>query len=96
MNWVRAIQSSVGACSTARAGFVTCVPLWSVAKMITWVGGRDCVLPLPGQNRVILLPVIVGVKELFEPLNELKVVLELPFDQLLHGNDLDQETEGHG
>lgn len=63
--------------------------------MITWVGGRDPILPLPGEDRVVLLSVVVGVKELLEPLNKLKVVLELPFDQLFDWDDLDQETEEH-
>ena len=39
-------------------------------------------------QRLILRPVVVGVKEAFEPLQELKVVLELAFHQLVYGDDL--------
>lgn len=66
----------------------TWVSLWSVDKVITWVGGRGHVLPLSGEQRVVLLAVVVGVEELLEPLHKLKVVLELPFYELLHGDDL--------
>ena len=43
---------------------------------------------MSGLQRVVLLAVIVGVEELLEPLDELKVVLELAFDKLLYGDDL--------
>lgn len=63
-----------------------------VVDVITWVwGGRD-VLALPRQQRVVLLPVVVGVKEFLEPLDELKIVLELALHQPLHCDDLG----GHG
>lgn len=71
----------------------TWVSLWPVDKVITWVGGRGHVLPLSGEQRVVLLAVVVGVEELLEPLHKLKVVLELPFYQLLHGDDLPKRRE---
>lgn len=37
---------------------------------------------------LVISPVVVGVEELFEPLQELKVVLEATLHQLVHGNHL--------
>ena len=42
----------------------------------------------PRPHRVVLVKVVVGVKELLEPLDKLKVVLEPALDQLLHRDDL--------
>ena len=39
-------------------------------------------------ERVIRLSAVVGVKELFEPLNELEIVLETALHQLVHWNYL--------
>ena len=64
-----------------------------VDKVITWIGSGCDVLTLSGLQRVVLLPIIVGVKELLEPLNKFKVVLELSFYQLLHRDYL-QELRG--
>jgi len=70
-------------------GWVTCwASLGPVGKVITWVRGSRDLLALPGLQRVILFAVVVGVEELLEPLDELKVVLELALDQFLHGHDL--------
>lgn len=67
-----------------------------VEDVITWVwGGRD-VLALPRQQRVVLLPVIVGVEELLKPLDELEVVLELALHQPLHRDDLGGAQRGWG
>lgn len=80
--------------TTVVLGVFTCVSLRSVDKVITWVGGGGHVLPLSGQQRVVLLPVVVGVEELLEPLHKLKVVLELALYELLHRNYLeDGETK---
>lgn len=38
--------------------------------------------------RVVLPAVVVGVEELFEPLQELEIVLEPPLDQLVNGYNL--------
>lgn len=58
------------------------------------VGGGHGVLTLPGLHRVILLPVIVGIEELLEPLDELKVVLELPLHQFVYWDDLEVGSGG--
>lgn len=73
----------------AETVWFTCVSLWFVDKVITWVGGGGHVLPLSGYQRVVLLPVVVGVEELLEPLHEFKVVLELPFYKLFYRNYLE-------
>lgn len=64
-------------------------------RVITWVGGRGHILPLSGEQRVVLLAVVVGVEELLEPLHELKVVLKLPFHELLYGDDLPNGGRGN-
>lgn len=61
---------------------------WQVEDLFAGVGGRDCVLPLPCFYRIILLPVVVGIIEFLKPLNEIQVVLETPFHQLLHWDHL--------
>lgn len=59
----------------------------------TWVGWRRrYFLALPCQYRVVFFPVIVGIKKLLKPLEELKVVLKLPLHQSLHRDDL-RETQ---
>lgn len=63
-----------------------------VEDVITWVWGRRDVLALPRQQRVVLLPVVVGVEELLKPLDELEVVLELALHQPLHRDDLGRGT----
>ena len=50
---------------------------------------------VPDLQGVVRRAVIVGVKELLEPLQELKVVLEATLDQLIHRNDLYQHTHTH-
>lgn len=40
-------------------------------------------------HRVILLPIIVGIKEFLKPLDKLKVVLKLPLHQFVYWNDLE-------
>lgn len=49
-------------------------------------------MALPCLQWVVLLAVVVCVKELLEPLDELKVVLEFTLHEPLHWNDL----QSHG
>lgn len=70
-----------------RAGGVVGL-LWQVEDLLTGIRRRDSVLALPGRHGVVLFPVVVCVKELLEPLDEIEVVLESAFDQFLHRNDL--------
>lgn len=42
------------------------------------------VLPVPGGRRVVLVPLVVRVEELLEPLQELEVVLELALHQFVY------------
>ena len=44
--------------------------------------------PKEGTMGVVALPLVVGVKKLFEPLDELKVVLETTLDQPVYRYDL--------
>lgn len=55
------------------------------------VGYGQCVLTLPRLHWVVHLPIIVGVEELFKPLDKLKVVLELPFHQFVDWDDLETQ-----
>lgn len=52
---------------------------------IRWGNG---ILTLSGFHRVILFTIVVGVKELLKPLDEIQVVLESAFHQFLHWNYL--------
>ena len=45
-------------------------------------------------DHLIAASVIVGVKELFEPLDELEVVLEPALDQAVHRHDLGDVRRG--
>lgn len=68
--------------SLPRLGHVTCCAnefLGFVEDLITWVRGWRHVLALPRQQRVVLLPIIVCVKEFLKPLNKLKIILEFSF-----------------
>lgn len=75
----------------ALPGNITCSAngfLGFVEVLITWVWRGGHVLALPRQQWIVLLPVVVGVEEFLKPLNELKVVLELPLHQLLYWDNL--------
>lgn len=54
--------------------------LGQVEDLLTRVRRRDGVLTLSGLNRVVLFPVIISVKELLKPLDEIKIVLKSAFD----------------
>lgn len=56
----------------------------------TWIGWRRWYLlsALSCQYRVVLFPIIIGVKKLLKPLEKLKVVLKFPLHQFLHRDDL--------
>lgn len=70
-----------------RAGGVVGL-LWQVEDLLTGIGRGDSILALSGCHRVILFTVVICVKELLEPLNEIEVVLESAFDQFLYRNYL--------
>lgn len=68
-------------------------PLTSIEDLLGFVEGRHGrtghgVLALASLHRVVFFPIIVGIKELLEPLHKLKVVLELAFYQLVNRDDL--------
>lgn len=77
---------------TCRGGVRVVRLLGQVEDLFPGVRGRDGILPLPRLHRVILLPVIVGVVELLKPLDEIQVVLETAFHQLLHRNYLQRQV----
>lgn len=58
--------------------------LGQVEDLFTRVRGRNCILPLSGFDRIVLLPIIVSIVEFLKPLNKIQVVLETPLHQLLH------------
>lgn len=62
--------------------------LWQVEDLLTRVGRGDGVLTLSGFNWVILFTVVIGVKELLKPLDEIEIVLKSAFNQFLHRNNL--------
>lgn len=64
--------------------------LWQVEDLLTGVGWGDGILTLSGSNRVIFFTVVIGIKELLKPLDEVKIVLKSAFDQFLHRNNLNQ------
>lgn len=70
-----------------RAGGVVGL-LWQVENLLTRIGRGDSILALSGCHRVVLFTVVICVKELLEPLDEIEVVLESAFDQFLYRNDL--------
>lgn len=57
---------------------------------------RRPLLALPCKYRVVFFPVVVGVEKLLEPLEELKIVLELALHQPLHWDDLRTKDGGSG
>lgn len=66
--------------------------LRQVEDLLAGIGRGDGVLALPGCHRVVLFTVVVCVKELLEPLDEVEVVLESAFDQFLDRNDLKSQS----
>lgn len=62
--------------------------LRQVEDLLTGVRRGDGVLTLSGFNWVILFTVIIGVKELLKPLDEIEIVLKSAFNQFLHRNNL--------
>lgn len=67
--------------------------LRQVEDLLAGIGRGDSVLALSGCHGVVLFTVIVGVKELLEPLDEVEVVLESAFDQFLDRNDLKSQNK---
>lgn len=62
--------------------------LRKVEDLLTRIRWWDGILTLSCLNWVIFFTIIVGVKELLKPLDEIKIVLKSAFDQFLHRNDL--------
>lgn len=89
---------------TIHSQFQTTWPTWArtLSKGLfrgfveSWRGGVGCghgILTLPRLHWVVLLPIVVGVKELLKPLDKLKVVLELPLHQFVYWDDLEAGRE---
>ena len=56
-------------------------------------------MPVASSHRIILTAIIVGIKELLEPLQKLKIVLKFALDQAFNWNSLQQldgKKEGAG
>lgn len=70
----------------ASHGFGLCHPaLHPISGGFKW---RSNIYPTTGSHRVIRDSAIVGVKEFFEPLYELKVILKPTFNQTIYRNNL--------
>lgn len=54
--------------------------LGQIKDLLPGVRRGDGVLTLSGFNGVVLFPVVIGVKELLKPLDEIKIVLKSAFD----------------
>lgn len=74
--------------------------LTGVEHLLRLVQGRHCrvghghrLLTLASFYWVILLPVIVGIEKLLEPLDELKVILEFPLHQFVNRDNLVRARE---
>lgn len=59
---------------------------YAKCTLVGWNWGH--LLPLSCKDRIILSTVIIGIKKLLEPLEELKVVLEFALHEFLHWNYL--------
>lgn len=62
--------------------------LGQVKDLLSGVWRGNGVLTLSRHHRVVLLTIIIGVEEFFEPLNEIQVVLKPTLDELLYWNYL--------
>lgn len=67
--------------------------LWEVEDLLTGVRWGNGILTLSGCDRVVLFTVIIGIKELLKPLDEIEIVLKSAFDQFLHRNNLQGREE---
>lgn len=67
--------------------------LWQVEDLLTGIRRGDSILALSGCHRVVLFTVVIRVKELLEPLDEIEIVLESALDQFLYRNDLKLENK---
>lgn len=65
--------------------------LWQVKDLLTGVRWGNGILTLSGCNWVILFTIVIGIKELLKPLDEIEIVLKSAFDQFLHRNNLKGE-----
>lgn len=65
--------------------------LWQVEDLLTGIRRGDGILTLPGCNWVVIFAVVIGVKELLKPLDEIEIVLKSAFDQFLHRNNLNKK-----
>ena len=63
----------------------------------TLIGWGRGIMALPNLQGVVVLAIVVCVKELLEPLDKFKVVLELALHKPLHRDDLVvYEDQEHG
>ncbi|TNN64950.1 hypothetical protein EYF80_024834 [Liparis tanakae] len=62
--------------------------LWQVEDLLTGVRRGNGILTLSGCHGVVLFTVIIGIKELLKPLDEVKIILKSAFNQFLYGDNL--------
>lgn len=70
--------------------------LWQVENLLTGVGRGNGILTLSGCDRVVLFTIVIGIKELLEPLDEVQIVLKSAFNEFLHRNNLNQGRRERG
>lgn len=68
--------------------------LRQVEDLLTGVRWGNGILTLSGCNWVVLFTVVIGIKELLEPLDEIEIVLKSAFDQFLYRNNLKRGGRG--
>lgn len=66
--------------------------LWQVEDLLPRIWRGNGILALSGLDWVVFLPVVVGVEELLEPLNEVQVVLKSSLDELLNRDNLKRKA----
>lgn len=62
--------------------------LWQVEDLLTGVRRGNGILTLSGCHGVVLFTVIIGIKELLKPLDEVEIVLKSALNQFLYGDNL--------
>lgn len=59
-----------------------------VEDLLSGIWRRNSILSLSRLQRLVFLPVVVGIEELLKPLNEVQVVLKSSLDKFLDRDDL--------
>ena len=80
---------AAGGAAIAVAAAAAAMAATAAAARAAGAAARADLNVAPSAKGIVLAPIVVGVKELFEPLNELKIVLEPALDQPVHRDYLE-------